>query len=111
MDLEIMRTKEYVEWRDGGYWIAGSRISLDSIVYAFLRGTSPEAIAHSFPLITLEQVYGATAFYLANQREIDAYLQEGEEQFEDLRRNARAANPLLYRKLEEARQLAHPSKL
>ncbi len=27
--------KAYVEKRDGGYWIKGTRISLDSIVYAF----------------------------------------------------------------------------
>ena len=41
--------KEYVEQRDGGYYLAGSRVSLDSVVYAFLRGESPESIAESFP--------------------------------------------------------------
>ena len=103
--------KEYVEQRDGGYWIAGSRVSLDSIVYAFLRGTSPEGIAHSFPLITLEEVYGALTFYLAHQVEIDAYLQQGEAEFEALRQQAREANPLLYKKLEEARQrIQSPSR-
>ena len=35
--------KEYVEKRDGGYYIAGSRVSLDSVVYEFLNGSSPEA--------------------------------------------------------------------
>jgi uncharacterized protein (DUF433 family) len=96
--------REYVEQRDGGYWIAGSRVSLDSIVYAFLRGASPESIAHSFPLITLEDVYGAIAFYLAHLAEIDAYLRQGEAEFEALRKQARETNPLLYEKLEEARQ-------
>lgn len=95
---------EYVERRDGGYWIAGSRISLDSIVYAFLRGASPESFAQSFPLITLEEVYGAMAFYLAHQAEVDAYLRQGKAEFEELRKQAREANPLLYKKLEEARQ-------
>src|SRR6266849_4287123 len=97
-------SKEYVELRDGGYWITGARISLDSIVYAFLRGASPESIARSFPLLTLEEVYGAITFYLAHQSEIDAYLQQGEAEFEALRQAARAANPLLYKKLEEARR-------
>jgi hypothetical protein len=27
--------KSYLEQRDGGYWVMGTRISLDSIVYAF----------------------------------------------------------------------------
>ncbi len=96
-------SKEYVEQRDSGYWIKGSRVSLDSIVYPFLRGASPESIAHSFPLISLEEVYGAIAFYLANQDEIDAYLQQEEAEFEVMRQASRQANPLLYRKLEEAR--------
>ncbi len=96
--------RQYVEQRDGGYWITGSRVSLDSIVYAFLRGASPESIARSFPLVTLEDVYGAIAFYLAHQPEIDAYLQQGEAEFEALRKQAREANRLLYKKLDEARQ-------
>lgn len=97
-------TKEYVENRDGAYRISGTRASLDSVVYAFLRGAAPESIAQSFPSLTLEEVYGAIAFYLAHQTEIDAYLQEGEREFEALRQQARQSNPLLYRKLEEARQ-------
>ena len=103
--------REYVEERDGGYWIRGSRVSLDSIVYAFLRGASPESIAHSFPLISLEDVYGAIAFYLAHQLEIDDYLRQGEAEFEALRQKVRQVNPLLFKKLEEARQLTqapHP---
>ena len=96
-------TKEYVKKREGAYRISGTRVSLDSVVYAFLRGASPESIAQSFPALTLEEVYGAVAFYLAHQTEIDAYLQEGEAEFEALRQQARQSNPLLYRKLEEAR--------
>ncbi len=96
--------KEYVEQRDNGYWIAGSRVSLDSIVYAFLRGSSPESITQSFPVLTLEEVYGAIAFYLGHQDEVDRYLREGEQEFEALRNRCRQANPLLYKKLEEARQ-------
>ena len=96
--------KEYVEQRDNGYWISGTRVSLDSVVYAFLRGASPESIAESFPALTLEEVYGAIAFYLANQSEVEAYLQEGENEFEALRKKSRESNPFLYKKLEEARQ-------
>jgi len=96
-------SKEYVEQHDGGYWITGTRISLDSIVYAFLRGASPESIARSCPLLTLEEVYGAIAFYLAHQSEVDTYLQQGEAEFAALRQAARAANPLLYQKLAEVR--------
>jgi hypothetical protein len=52
----------------------------------------------------LEEVYGAITLYLGHQAEVEAYLQQGEREFEVLRQQARQANPLLYGKLEEARQ-------
>ena len=49
--------KCYVDEHDGGYWVAGTRVSLDSVVFAFLDGLSPETIAaECFPVLTLEQV-------------------------------------------------------
>jgi uncharacterized protein (DUF433 family) len=101
--------KDYVEEQSGAYFIAGTRVSLDSVVYAFLRGESPEGIAESFPALTLEQVLGSLAFYLANREKIDQYLREGEEDFERLRQEARQNNPALYARLRDARQKAnHP---
>jgi uncharacterized protein (DUF433 family) len=99
----VVLSKQYIEQREEGYWIIGSRVSLDSIVYAFLRGTSPESILHSFPTLTLEQVYGAIAFYLANQAAIDAYLREGETRYAELRQVARQQNLSLYEKLNAAK--------
>jgi uncharacterized protein (DUF433 family) len=89
---------------NGAYRIAGTRVSLDSVVYAYWRGESPETIVDSFPALTLEQVYGAIAFYLSHQIEIDASMEQGEAEFQKLRQQARQANPLLYKKLEAARR-------
>jgi len=97
-------TKEYVEQREGGYWVAGTRVSLDSIVYAFLGGQTAESIAQSFPVLTLEQVYGAIAFYLANRADIDAYLAKTKADFEATRQALRDADPMFYQKLADARQ-------
>ena len=102
---------QYVEQRVEGYWLAGSRVSLDSIVYAFLDGQSAESIAQSFPVLTLEQVYGAIAFYLANRSEIDNYLAQVRVDFEARRQAARDADPMFYQKLADARrqrQNLHP---
>ncbi|NJL21117.1 MAG: DUF433 domain-containing protein [Leptolyngbyaceae cyanobacterium SM1_3_5] len=94
--------KQYVEQRDQAYWIAGTRISLDSVVYGFLNGESPEAIAQNFPLLTLEQVYGGITFYLANRALIDRYLEEGEIEFQTLQQSLREKNSLLHQKLKAA---------
>lgn len=100
MTLAPTPTKQYVEQRDKGYWIEGTRISLDSVVYSFLNGESPESIAQNFPLLSLEQVYGAIAFYLANREMIDVYLEEGSAEFQQLQQSFREKNPLLYQKLK-----------
>ena len=62
---------EYVEQRHGGYYVAGTRISLDSVVYSFNEGQSPEAIREDFPSLKRAQIYGAIAFYLDRQAEIE----------------------------------------
>jgi uncharacterized protein (DUF433 family) len=65
---------EYIQEINGNLYIAGTRVSLDSIVHAFQRGESPETIRQNFELLRLEEVYGAIAYYLANQSNVDSYL-------------------------------------
>ncbi len=78
--------KQYVEQHDDGYWVAGSRVSLESVIYAFLDGISPESIvAEYFPVLSLEQVYGAITYYLSHRNELDAYLRQAEVEFEAFR--------------------------
>jgi uncharacterized protein (DUF433 family) len=94
----------YVEQREGGYWIRNTRISLDSIVYAFKRGAAPESIVRSFPLLSLEEIYGAITFCLSHEEEIDAYLLQAETQLdaesESRNTQARTANPELFQRFE-----------
>ncbi len=99
-------SREYVEQRDGAYRVAGTRVSLDSVVYAFRRGASPESIQRSFPLLNLEQIYGAITYYLANQEEVNEHLVAGEEEFEQLRLASREAYPEWHEKLDRARKEA-----
>ncbi len=97
--------KGYVEVHDGGYWVGSTRVSLDSVVLAFLQGLSAEAIASEcFPTLSLEQVYGAIAYYLAHRTEINAYLMQTDAEFEAMRQAARIAAPDFSRKLAEARR-------
>jgi uncharacterized protein (DUF433 family) len=96
--------KQYVEQKDGGYWLAGTRVSLDSIVYAFWSGHTAESIAQAFPLLTLEQVYAAITFYLANRPAVDAYLEQAATDFRAVRQAARDADPMFYQKLADARR-------
>lgn len=86
------------------YWVNRSRVSLDSIVCAFNEGHSPESILSSFPVLTLEQVYGAITFYLANKNTVDEYLKERKIDYEKRRRASRGENPEVYERLARARR-------
>ncbi|MSP13217.1 MAG: DUF433 domain-containing protein [Chloroflexi bacterium] len=97
--------KQYVEFHDEGYWVAGTRVSLDSVVYSFLDGFSPETImTDCFPTLTLEQIYGAITYYLGHRVEIDAYLKQGEAEFEAFREANHRANAKMVEKLQAARR-------
>ncbi len=49
--------RECAEQRDEGYYVAGTRISLDTIVQCFNEGLAPEAIFEEFDTLTLAQVF------------------------------------------------------
>jgi uncharacterized protein (DUF433 family) len=100
---EGMERSEYIEQRNGGFYVAGTRVSLDSIVYSFKGGDSPETIRQNFSSLTLEQVYGAIAFYLAHEQEVNANIHEGEEEIQRTVPPLSESRPELYARLERAR--------
>ena len=104
----------YIEERSGGYYLRGSRVSLDSIVYHWLEGQSAEEIRDSFPHLKLVEVYGAITYYLEHQAEIDRYLKEGDALFEAQRAAREAADPVwhaeLRRRMAEARERLQSSQ-
>jgi len=66
-------TRTYVEERNGGLYVPGTRISVDSIVQSFNDGLSREEILGEFESLDLTQVYGVITYYLENQPSVDAY--------------------------------------
>ena len=94
----------YIEQRDGLYAVVGTRVSFDSIVFAFLSGQTAEAIAQAFPVLSLEQVYGAITYYLGHRDEVDRYLDGRRQDFDAARQAARDADPMFYQKLADAKK-------
>src|SRR5436309_3310447 len=95
---------EHVELRESVYYVPGTCVPLYSIVYAFSEGCSPETIREDFEGLTQAHVYGAIAFYLDHQAEIDAYLLRRKEQWAELERQGTPATPDLLARLERARR-------
>ncbi len=51
--------------------VASLSVSLDSVVVAIQEGHSPETIQQLYPALSLEEVYGAVAYYPANRNDVD----------------------------------------
>jgi len=96
-------SKEHVRRVEGAYRVGDTRVSLDSLVYLFREGMSAESMVESYPALTLEQMHGALAFYLANQKEVDAYLAEWQRTAESQHQQSRRTNAELIAKLQRAR--------
>jgi uncharacterized protein (DUF433 family) len=95
--------KEFVERRDGSFYLIGSRVPLAHIVREFQNGEAPEAIRMHYPTLSLEQVYGAITFYLGNKEEVEKDIVDREREEEEFTRT-HPWPPELKQKLERARQ-------
>jgi uncharacterized protein (DUF433 family) len=61
---------------DGAVKVAGSRVSLETLVGAFDTGATPEEIAQQYPSLTLASVYAVIAYVLDNRAAVDLYVTE-----------------------------------
>jgi uncharacterized protein (DUF433 family) len=64
-----LRTDEH-----GVMHVGKTRVPLDTVVFAFNQGSSPEEIVLSYPTLELADVYAVVNYYLHNRSEVDAYL-------------------------------------
>jgi uncharacterized protein (DUF433 family) len=57
--------------------IKGTRVGIETILYDYIHcGKPPETIAHTYPSVTLEQVYATITYYLHNKAAVSQYLAE-----------------------------------
>jgi uncharacterized protein (DUF433 family) len=91
--------KRYVRLDEHGVMrIGNSRVMLDAIVAGFEQGHSPETLQQQYPVLSLEEVYGAITYYLAHAGEVNAYLKRQDELWEAWRTKSTAqSNPVVAR--------------
>jgi uncharacterized protein (DUF433 family) len=71
--------------RDGTVRVGSTRVTLDAVVIAFVRGASAEEIVAAFPSLSLPDVYATLSYYLQNEAAVTAYLREREAQASEIR--------------------------
>jgi len=75
----------YIEWRDGAFYFVGSRVPLEVVVHEYKNGLPAESIADCFPTLSLEQIYGALAFYHANKADVEREMGRTDRKWEEFR--------------------------
>ena len=90
--------------------LKGTRIGIETILYDFIyRSKSPDAIAQTYPSLSLEQVYATITYYLHKREKITQYLTEwlehGERMWIEQQRNPHLAT-LRLRKIKNELELA-----
>jgi uncharacterized protein (DUF433 family) len=56
--------------------VTSTRVSLDSVVFTFNEGATPEEIVQQYPTLDLKDVYAVISYYLQNKEEVENYLEQ-----------------------------------
>jgi uncharacterized protein (DUF433 family) len=70
--------------------VTGTRVPLDSVIYAFNEGATPEELAQNFPTLDLADIYAIVSYYLQNRSEVEQYLEQRKVQREELQKELQA---------------------
>jgi uncharacterized protein (DUF433 family) len=103
LKLGVPMGREFIERREGSFYLIGSRVPLAHLVLEFQQGELPEAIRSHYPTLNLEQVYGAITFCLGAKQEVEKDIAE-RGRVEDEFTRSHPAPPRLKEKLDRARQ-------
>lgn len=76
--LETVQTTPLSLTEDGTIRVAGSRVSLDSLLHHYKLGATAEQIAYKFPSLRLADIHAAIAYYLNHRAAVEEYLERQE---------------------------------
>jgi len=72
--------------KDGVIRVSKTRVTLDTIVAAFLDGATAEEISVQYPVVPVADVYSVIGYYLHQKKKLDTYLKRREKFAEKVRK-------------------------
>lgn len=88
---------------NGTMRVAGTRVSLESVLHHYQQGATAEEIALRFPALRLADIHGCLAYYLNHQEAIEEYLVRQQRHADDLRQRI-ASDPAQQHGLSQMRE-------
>ncbi len=74
--------------------IGRTRVTLESMVHAYLEGESAEGIVERFPTLELADVHAVLGWFLKNREEVEAYLRVSRAEEASWRAESRRRSPV-----------------
>lgn len=71
---------------DGVVRVGKTRVTLDTVIKTFQNGATAEEIVYRYSSLKLADVYTTISFYLNHQQEVEAYLQQRQNQAQTIRK-------------------------
>jgi uncharacterized protein (DUF433 family) len=87
---QAMTTVPLSQDQAGVLRVTGTRVTLDTVIYAFNEGATPEEIVQQYPTLELKDVYAVVSYYLQNQDEVEKYLDERRARRQELKKEIEA---------------------
>lgn len=78
---------------DGVIRIGNTRVTLDTIVAAFLEGATVEEIAYQYPSLQLADIYAIIGYYLRHRSEVETYLGQRQQRAASVRKENESRFP------------------
>ena len=68
---------------DGALRVGATGVTLETVLWAFQQGTTPEDIQRQFPSLDLADIYDVIAHYLSHREAVEEYLREREQVYRE----------------------------
>jgi uncharacterized protein (DUF433 family) len=70
---------------EGVIRVGGTRVTLDTVLSAYRKGSTPEQIAQDYSALDPADIYAAIAYYLRHREEVEEYLRRRRRLAEEVR--------------------------
>ena len=68
---------------DGALRVGRTGVTLETVLWAFQQGATPEDIKSQFPSLELADIYDVIAYYLRHRETVDEYLRQREQVYRE----------------------------
>lgn len=103
-----MQIAEYMQQRDGEYYVDSTRVTLRSVITDWKQGRVAEQIAKDFPSVPLVAIYGVITAYLEHEQEFDAHFHESDAVAEQRQAEVEAAHPEFFADMRQRIERVRP---